>query len=77
MVGNTSNGPEQSIPVQPLSQKHWFKFEQICGQRYTENRHYFYDRAVVILVRMLRLRAALFISDRNARARPYPVRRAF
>jgi len=75
MVGNTSNGPEQSIPVQPLSQKHWFKFEQICGQRYTENRHYFY--AVVILVRMLRLRAALFISDRNARARAYPVRRAF
>lgn len=31
-VGEISNWIEQSFPVQPLSQKHWFKFEQICGQ---------------------------------------------
>jgi len=29
-VGEIFNWIEQSIPVQPLSQKHWFKFEQIC-----------------------------------------------
>jgi len=31
-VGEISNWIEQSFPVQPLSQKHWFKFEQICGK---------------------------------------------
>lgn len=30
-VGEISNWIEQSIPVQWLSQKHWFKFEQICN----------------------------------------------
>jgi len=32
-VGEISNWIEQSFPVQPLSQKHWFKFEQICGKK--------------------------------------------
>lgn len=32
-VGEISNWIEQSFPVQPLSQKHWFKFEQIYGQK--------------------------------------------
>lgn len=32
VVGEFSNWVEQSFPAQPLSQKHWFKFEQICGK---------------------------------------------